>query len=86
MPKSIISILAIAGLLLLALALNPSAERHRQKITENIGERSQLENVLGVGQLTAFVSRYHSFWLGSYTTVNDKVTSIGVFGMVFVSE
>ncbi|HEY3698484.1 MAG TPA: hypothetical protein VGK97_04075, partial [Spongiibacteraceae bacterium] len=75
MRKSIISILAIAGLLLLALVLNPSAERHRQKITENIGERSQLENVLGVGQLTAFVSRYHSFWIGSYTTVNDKVTS-----------
>jgi hypothetical protein len=86
MRKSIISILAIAGLLLLALVLNPSAERHRQKITENIGERSQLENVLGVGQLTAFVSRYHSFWIGSYTTVNDKVTSFGVFGMVFVSE
>lgn len=86
MSKSVISLLAAAGLLVLAVVLNPSAENHRTHIKESIGERSQLEKVLGVGQLTAFASKYHSVWVGSYTTVNDKVLSVGAFGRVFVSE
>lgn len=67
----------------LAAVLNPSPEKHREKIKEAIAARSQLERVLGIGQLTSFVSRYHSFGVGSYTTVDEKVTSIGAFGMVF---
>lgn len=72
--------------IVLAVVLNPSAEKHREKIREAIAERSQLERVLGIGHLTSFASRYHSFGVGSYTTVNDKVTSIGAFGMVFVAD
>lgn len=73
----------IAVTIALAAVLNPSPEKHREKIKEAIAARSQLERVLGIGQLTSFVSRYHSFGVGSYTTVDDKVTSIGAFGMVF---
>jgi len=86
MPKAVISLLVAAGLLVLAIALNPSAERHRAKIKQAIAEHSQLEKVLGVGVLTAFASRYHSVGVGSYTTLNEKVTSVGAFGMVFVAE
>lgn len=84
MSKSIL--LVAAGLLALSVVLNPSSDRHRAKIKEAVGERSQLEKMLGVGHLTAFASRYHSFWIGSYTTVNDEVTSVGALGMVFVTE
>lgn len=84
MSKSIL--LAAAGLLVLAVALNPSAERHRAKIKETIAERGMLEKVLGVGHLAAFASRYHSVGVGSYTTVNGEVMSVGAFGMVFVPE
>ena len=86
MSKSIISFVAAAALIIVAAALNPSAERHRAKIKETIAERSQLEKVLGVGHFTAFASKYHTVWVGSYTTVNEKVSSVGAFGMVFVSE
>ena len=86
MSKPLKSLLAAAGIIVLAVVLNPSAEKHRATIKETIAERSQLEKVLGVGQLTAFASRYHSVGVGSYTTVNDKVLTVGVFGMVFVSE
>ena len=86
MPKSITSLLVAAALAVLAVVLNPSAERHRAKIKEAIAERSQLNKALGVGHMTAFVSKYHSVWVGSYTTVNDKVTSVGAFGMVSVSD
>lgn len=86
MSKATIISIVAAVLLALAFVLNPSPERHREKIKQVIAERSQLERVLGIGQLTSFASRYHSFGIGSYTTVNEKVTSVGVFGMVFVAD
>ncbi len=84
MSKSFISLLFIAGLLVAAVVLNPSAEKHRARIKEAIAERSQLEKSLGVGHLAAFASRYHSFGVASYTTVNDEILSVGAFGMVHV--
>lgn len=86
MSKPLISLLVAAALLVIAVALNPSAEKHRTKIKETIAERSQLEMILGVGELTAFASKYHSVWIGSYTTVNEEVMSVGAFGMVFLAE
>lgn len=70
----------------LAIVLNPSAERHREKIKAQVAERSQLASVLGLGHLKAFVSNYHSLGVASYTTVNDRVQSVGVLGMVFVKD
>lgn len=86
MSKPIASLVVVIALVVLAVVLNPSAERHRAKIKESIAERSQLNKALGVGHMTAFVSKYHSVWVGSYTTVNQKVTSVGAFGMVFVAD
>lgn len=87
MAKSItIPLVAVTATLAIAVALNPSPEKHRDKIRQVIGERSQVERLLGIGHLTSFVSQYHSVGFASYTTVNDKVTSAGVFGMVFVLD
>jgi hypothetical protein len=86
MSRTIASLHVAIALIVLAFVLNPSADRHRARIKEAIAERSQLNKALGVGHMTAFVSRYHSVWVGSYTTVNDKVTSVGAFGMVFVAD
>jgi hypothetical protein len=86
MSKSFTGPIVAAVVIALAFVLNPSPEKHRAKIKEVIAERSQLERVFGIGQLTSFASRYHSFGVGSYTTVNDKVTSIGAFGLVFVTD
>jgi len=80
------TLIVVAVAVILAVVLNPSADRHRDKIKEAIAERSQLEKLLGIGQLTSFASRYHSLGVASYTTVNDKVTSIGAFGIVFVPD
>lgn len=83
--KTTIAIVAAVSVVA-AVVLNPSPERHREKIKDAIAGRSQLESVLGIGHLTAFASQYHSVGIASYTTVNDKTTSIGVFGMVFVPD
>ncbi len=83
MPKPAALIVAVA-LLALAFVLNPSADKHREKIKAAVAERSQLERLLGIGQLTSFASRYHSLGVASYTTVGDEVVSVGAFGLVVV--
>lgn len=87
MPKRILSsVVTIIVLVALAFVLNPSPERHREKIKEAIAERSPLAGALGVGAVTAFVTNYHSLGVASYTKVGDRVVSVGLFGMVFVSD
>jgi predicted flap endonuclease-1-like 5' DNA nuclease len=83
MPKPAALIVAVA-VLALAFVLNPSADKHREKIKAAVAERSQLERLLGIGQLTSFASRYHSLGVASYTTVGDEVVSVGAFGLVVV--
>lgn len=83
MPKPAALIVAVV-VLALAFLLNPSADKHREKIKAAVAERSQLERLLGIGQLTSFASRYHSLGVASYTTVGDEVVSVGAFGLVVV--
>lgn len=86
MSKATRIAIAVAVAFVLAIVLNPSPEKHREKIKEAVAARSQLERVLGIGHLTSFVSRYHSLGIGSYSTVNEKVISVGAFGIVIVSD
>jgi hypothetical protein len=87
MARSVtIPLVVTAGVIALSFALNPSPEKHRDRIKQVIAERSQIERVLDIGHLTSFVSQYHSLGVGSYTKVNDKITSAGAFGMVFVLD
>lgn len=72
--------------ILLALVLNPSPERHRQKIKDTMGERSPVARALGMGALAAFASNYHSLGLASYTTAGDRTLSVGAFGLVYVLQ
>lgn len=87
MRKSPLVSAVVTGLVVaLAFVLNPSPEQHRARIKEAIAERSPLAGVLGLGAITAFVSTYHPLGVASYTTVDDRTVSIGVFGMVFVLQ
>lgn len=80
------SILIAAAVVALAFILNPSPERHREKIKELVAQRSLLQRTFGVGQILAFASEYHSVGVASYTKVDERTTSIGFMGMVFVME
>lgn len=79
-------IVATVVLIGLAVLLNPSADRHRAAMREAVDARSQLESALGLGQLTAFMSRYESLAVASYTTLNGDVATVGVLGVVFVVD
>ncbi|MFH1871564.1 MAG: hypothetical protein ABIK82_04955 [Pseudomonadota bacterium] len=87
MPKNIVVSTIVALIVVaLAFALNPSPEKHREEIRKAVGERSPIAAVLGLGALTAFVSTYHPLGVASYTTVNDRVVSVGAFGVVVFIE
>lgn len=81
-----IPFITFVALLVLAFVLNPSPERHRDKIKATIADRSPLAGALGLGSLAAFVSNYHSLGIASYTTAGDRTLSYGAFGMVFVND
>jgi heme O synthase-like polyprenyltransferase len=78
------TVAAVAVVVAAAALLNPSPERHRDKIREATGERSQVARVLGLGSLKAFASSYHSLGVASYTTAGERTLSVGAFGLVFV--
>lgn len=87
MPKSaVVSVVAAVAVVGLAIAFNPSPERHREKIREAIAERSPLAGILGIGPLTAFVSSYYSLGVASYTVVNGRTVTVGAFGAVIFVE
>jgi hypothetical protein len=87
MSKKVLApVLSVAAVLALAIALNPSAERHRTKINEAITERSPVARALALGSLAAFASNYHSLGVASYTTVGDRTLSIGFMGGVYVRQ
>jgi hypothetical protein len=67
-----------------AFLLNPSPEKHRDRIKARVAERSPLSGALGLGALKAFTSEYHTIGIASYTTFDDHVLSIGAFGVVVV--
>lgn len=87
MRRNTVLTLAIpAAVLLLALLLNPSPERHRDKIKESVGRRSPVAGLLGLGSLAAFASNYHSLGVASYTRTGERTLSVGALGMVFVMQ
>lgn len=86
MKKTLTPLLVLAVVVLLAIVLNPSPERHRDKIREAVGQRSPIAGALGFGSLAAFASNYHSLGLASYTKAGDKTLSVGAFGVVFVNN
>jgi len=86
MSKAVTSAIVTAALFIAAIALNPSAEKHREKIRQATAERHPVAGALGLGALKAFVSGYHSLGVASYTTGDDQLVSVGAFGVVVVLD
>lgn len=85
--RSVLLVAAVASAATAAaFLLNPSPDRHRERIAETVAERSPLAGALGIGALKAFASEYHSLGVASYTTVNEQTLSVGALGLVFVLQ
>lgn len=85
MSKQILSRLVIfLVLLVLALVLNPSAEKHHAAIKAAVSAHSPLAGLLGLGTLAAIASDYHSIGIASWTRIDERIISIGALGYVHV--
>ncbi|MEZ5646494.1 MAG: hypothetical protein R3E99_15265 [Burkholderiaceae bacterium] len=84
--STVMTAIVAAAVTAAAFVLNPSPAQHREKIRAAVSERNPLAGALGVGALTAFVSNYHPVGVASYTTVDDRVVSVGALGMVWVMD
>ncbi|MBI4996994.1 MAG: hypothetical protein HZC22_08865 [Rhodocyclales bacterium] len=78
------SLIIAAVVIVLAFVLNPSADRHREKINTAVTERNPIAGLFGAGAITALTSGYYSLGVASYTKANDRIVSVGFMGMVFV--
>ena len=86
MKRGVSTLVIVAAVVVAAALLNPSPERHREKIRQAMGERSPIAGMLGLGSLKAFASNYHSLGVASYATAGDRVVSVGAFGIVYVLQ
>jgi hypothetical protein len=86
MSKAVTSAIVTAAVFVAAIALNPSADKHREKIRQATADRHPVAGALGLGALKAFVSSYHSVGVASYTTGDEQLQSVGAFGVVLVLD
>ena len=86
MLKSLMSLVVVLMLVALAAVTNPSPDRHRAQLESTLSERSLLSKALNLGALAAFAANYHSLGVASYTKVNEKVATVGAFGLIYVVE
>ncbi len=84
--SSAFSFTVVVAALVLAVVLNPSPDRHREKIRQAIADRNMIDRILGVGVLTALASTYRSVGVASYTMVDGRIVSIGAYGMVLIVQ
>lgn len=84
--RAVLTLLAIAGTVGLAVLTNPSPQDHRARIKQGTAERSPLAGALGVGALSAFASEYHSVGVASYTVVGEETVTVGAFGVVVMVD
>ncbi len=84
MAKSIVlTAVAASALTAAAFFLNPTLEQHQAKIRGAVAEQQPLAGALGLGLLQSWTARYHSLGVVSYTTNEERVLSVGGFGLVF---
>lgn len=86
MTSALKAVAVVGAILVTAIFLNPSADKHREQIKRSMAERNPLTEILGVGAFTAFVSDYHSLGVASYTSIRNETVSVGLLGMVFVLD
>ncbi|HBK57470.1 MAG TPA: hypothetical protein DDZ76_14465 [Xanthomonadales bacterium] len=86
MAKTLLSSLLVLVVVAIAFASNPSPKRHRDALAAAIAERRPIVGLLGLARLTTLATDYHSLGVLSYTRLDDRVVTIGAFGVVLVYD
>lgn len=65
-----------------AALTNPDAEAHREKYSQAVTGNNAMASALRLGDLAALGTQYHSLRLASYSVLDEKIVTIGAFGLV----
>lgn len=76
--------IVVVVILLAAVALNPSKQRHDDALRKKVADQSPIAGMLGLGRIMSWTTSYHSLGIASYTTSDDRVISVGALGIVYV--
>lgn len=79
------ALVGLAVAFVLAVALNPSEERHKEVIKRAFAADGPLIGAIA-GQLTSMSVQYQSRVIYSYTTLNGKLASWGALGYVHATS
>lgn len=83
--KALLAAIIITLLAAILLAVtNPKKENHIEAIKRRLDDRDAITNVINRGLLAVKPPVYHTLALLSYTKWDNKISSIGVFGYVWV--
>jgi len=86
LPSWIGKFLIVLAVFVVGCFLNPSAQAHQTKIRAVFSEQHPIASAFGVGYFASSIVSYHQTAIGlaSYTEIDNKIATIGFFGMVFV--
>lgn len=83
--KALITSIIITLLVAILLAVsNPQKENHIEAIKNRLAERDAITNVINRGLLAVKPPEYHTLALLSYTKWDNRISSIGIVGYVWV--
>jgi|JFJP01.1.fsa_nt_gi putative Mn2+ efflux pump MntP len=85
MKKGLKILIFIGVLLVVAYFTNPKSQTHKNKVTERFQEQNPITGALGLGSfVTNIALEYNDYQIFSLGKFDNKIISIGLFGMVFI--
>lgn len=70
----------------MAYVLNPTPLMHEARIREAIAAREPIASMFGAGIIAAKAAQYHSLALGSYTTLDGRILTVGACALVVLIQ
>ena len=71
---------------ILLIVSNPKQENHIQAMVDNLAEKNIFTGVVSRTALAVNPPVYHSALLFSYTEQNEKISSVGGLGYVWINK
>lgn len=68
------------------VVLNPTAEKHKEKINAQVKGDKPLIGAIGGGKLLGALTQYNNYYLFSTTDIEGERISFGLLGIVVVED
>ena len=85
--KSTVATIIIIMLVIILLAVtNPNHDAHIEAIKDAYWKKDPVTSAVGLGMLVINPPKYNNMTLLSYTKYKNKLSTVGIFGYVWVDD